>query len=81
MAFLQERKTTEYIRIPKNNSNNKLFEKEEQTVHANIFDPSKSSPPNEWNQRLKKRIAQYNLTNSEPKRYYWPDESNNSNNI
>jgi hypothetical protein len=28
-------------------------------ISANTFDPSKSSPPNVWNMRLNKRIAQY----------------------
>ena len=36
----------------KNNNDGDVFE-----MSAIIFDPSKSSPPNNWNSRLSKRVA------------------------
>ena len=38
-----------------NNNNNNKFNNPEFTLFNQIFNPTKSSPPNNWNLRLKKR--------------------------
>lgn len=51
------------IQIPINNSRENLFklaDDEAYMVTSQIFDPRDSSPPNEWNIRLKNRLAKFN---------------------
>jgi hypothetical protein len=52
--------SSEPIKIPiKTKVNNKYInmDGDDFEMSAIIFDPSKSSPPNNWNSRLSKRIA------------------------
>ena len=47
------------INISKENLN-KLNEEDSVMVTSQIFDPQDSSPPSEWNIRLKARLAKFN---------------------
>jgi hypothetical protein len=38
-------------RLVKNNSSSEIF------LNNNLFDPNKSSPPNDWNKRIVSRIG------------------------
>lgn len=57
---------SEPISIPRNNSKNNFLDKNTDsnlntnlTLHANFFNPAKSSPPDIWKSRLQDRIKNY----------------------
>ena len=55
------------IQIPINISRENLYklaDDEAYMVTSQIFDPRDSSPPNEWNIRLKNRLAKFNNSNN-----------------
>ena len=64
------------IPIPISDSNPIKFvetsiNKDQYELTANIFDPTKSSPPNIWNIRLKNRIAKFDTNNVRGEKYYF----------
>lgn len=54
------------IQIPQNSPTNKKedFSENEYSLKQNFFDPSKSSPPNEFMLKLKLRMSHYNSFNN-----------------
>jgi len=58
-----EKSSNNIIIIPQNSPTSKkdMFSFNEYSLKQNVFDPSKSSPPNEFMLKLKLRMSNYNL--------------------
>lgn len=50
------------ISIPKKSSFENILIIDEYKLMSNFFDPTKGSPPNTWNYRLKSRINSYSVS-------------------
>lgn len=50
------------ISIPKKSSFENMLILDEYKLMSNFFDPTKGSPPNNWNSRLKLRINNYSVS-------------------
>lgn len=68
VSIKEELPKSKNILIPKNISNENLYKFENDEAYmvtSQIFDPKDSSPPNEWNLRLRKRLAKFSDLHSE----------------
>ena len=55
---------SENITIPKKSSFEDFTNLDVYKLNSNIFDPTKASPPDNWNNRLQQRINNYFMDNN-----------------